>query len=138
MLYLGIDPGDRRTGLAVGDSDTGIVSPVGVVETRDAAQRVALIVQAAVEHGVDALVVGLPLNMDGTTGPAAQKAEALAAQLRGTCGKDVHLHDERLSSFAADGQMAQSGLTHKQKKERRDALAAAVMLKDYLTTREER
>ena len=132
MRYLAIDLGDKRTGLAVGDDGTKIVSPHGVVQTGDSEQRIRGVMQAIEEVGAEALVVGLPLNMDGTEGPGAKKARAVAKVLEQRTGLAVHLFDERLSSAAADEQMSQSGLTHKQKKMRRDALAAGNILRGFL------
>lgn len=138
MRYLCIDLGDQRTGLAVGDVATGIVSPAGVLEIPrgqlNGRALLAGITRAVGTHGPGALVVGLPINMDGSEGQRAK----LVRQFAGLLGKEtnlpVHLHDERLSTAAADWTMARSGLTHGQKKARRDALAAAAILRDFLAT----
>lgn len=138
VRYLCIDLGDRRTGLAVGDDATRIASPIGVLETAiDTSGGDALLDQiahAAEEHldAHDEIVVGLPLNMDGTDGPRAALVRAFADRIASRTGRTVRLHDERLSTASADWSMAQSGMTHKQKKERRDALAAAAILKEFL------
>ncbi|MCW5776423.1 MAG: Holliday junction resolvase RuvX [Phycisphaeraceae bacterium] len=138
MRYLCIDLGDRRTGLAVGDDTTRIASPIGVLDTeidmRGGDTLLDAIAQAAEEHldiG-DEIVVGLPLNMDGTDGPRAALVRAFAERIASRAGRTVRLHDERLSTASADWSMAQSGMTHKRKKERRDALAAAAILKEFL------
>lgn len=132
MRYLAIDLGDRRTGLAVGDEQSGIVSPVRVIDTRSGDERLRQLGVAIEDEQPDALVLGVPLNMDGSVGPAAKKSQALAELLRERFGLAVHLVDERLTSAAADQQMARSGWTHGQKKARRDALAAAAILRDFL------
>ena len=132
MRYLAIDLGDKRTGLAVGDDVTRIAGPVEVIETSSERERLALLVQAVEQHGPDALVVGLPLNMDGTEGAAAAKCRAVGDRLAEQCGLTVHLVDERLSSDHAEGKLDRTGLTHGQKKSRRDALAAATILQDFL------
>ena len=131
---LGVDPGEKRTGLAVGDVASGIASPIGVIVTRDAAERLRRILETAAEYEAHAIVIGLPLNMDGTLGPAAERARDLADQLRHATNLPVHLFDERLTSYAADQQMARTGLTHQQKQNRRDALAAATILRDFFST----
>ncbi len=140
MRYLCIDLGDRRTGLAVGDDATRIASPIGVLETAiDTKGGDALldaIALAADEHldTHDEIVVGLPLNMDGTDGPRSALVRAFAGRISERTGRAVRLHDERLSTASADWSMARTGMTHRQKKERRDALAAAAILKEFLAT----
>jgi len=132
MQYLAIDPGNKRTGLAVGSDVMRIATPLEVVQAANEEQRLAAIRRAIADHEPGALVLGLPLNMDGTEGPAAKSSRELAARLEQTFQLPVHLHDERLTSDQADQQMSQTGLTHGQKKSRRDALAAAVILQDFL------
>ena len=135
MIYLAIDPGGKRTGLAVGDDETGHAGPVDVIEAADPVSLLRGVRRAVEEYAPDALVVGVPYNMDGTEGPAAKRARDLARQLGDETDLPVHLADERLTSYAADQVMKQSGLTHKQKKARRDALAAAAILHDFLMRR---
>lgn len=132
MRYLAIDFGDRRTGLAVGDDGSGIVSPLYVIDTRSPIERDRQLAIAVRDEQPDALVVGLPLNMDGSEGGVAKKMRQLAAAWGERFGLPVVMHDERLSSVAADEQMARSGLTRGQKKQRRDALAAAAILRRFL------
>jgi len=136
MRYLAIDPGGKRTGLALGDEETGSVGPVDVIETVDRQTLVRAITEAAGEYDAEALVIGMPLNMDGTPGPAAKRAEALAQRLERETGLTVHRVDERLTSYAADQRLAGSGLTRGRKKARRDALAAAVILQDFFDRRD--
>ncbi|MEL7087446.1 MAG: Holliday junction resolvase RuvX [Planctomycetota bacterium] len=138
MRYLAIDLGGKRTGLAVGDDASGIVSPVDVIVTANADERLRQLGVAIREHEPDALVLGVPFNMDGSAGPMALKARALGELLTQRFGKPVHEMDERLTSAAADAQMARTGLTHGQKKARRDALAAAAILRDFLESRADR
>lgn len=140
MRYLAIDIGDKRTGLAVGDDETRVVSPLDVVEVPTAERAgeawLDAIARAIADqfgpHAHAELVVGLPLNMDGTEGPRARIVRALAALLVERTKRVVRFQDERLTSVDADWSMAQSGMTHKQKKQRRDALAAAIILRDFL------
>lgn len=137
MRYLCIDIGEKRTGLALGDRVTGLVTPLEVVEAPTQPENGELWLRELSRRihdqiGVrDALVVGLPLNMDGTEGPQAQRVRSLAARLGGRTGHPVHFQDERLTSADADWQLARSGLTHAEKKQRRDALAAAAILRDF-------
>jgi putative Holliday junction resolvase len=135
MRYLAIDYGGKRTGLAVGDDLTRQAGPVGLIETSDNAELLRQLRERIDEFGPDALVIGVPYNMDGTAGPAAKKAEALAMLLEKATGLPVHRVDERLTSYDADERMKQTGLTRGQKKQRRDALAAAAILRDFLEQR---
>jgi len=90
------------------------------------------IANAIQEHAIDALVVGLPLNMDGTLGQRVNITKQFAAQLAEKTNLPLHFQDERLTSAAAEEQLAGSGKTHKQKKKIRDALAATEILNDFL------
>lgn len=141
MRYLAIDLGDKRTGLALGDPVTGIVSPIEVIETPLAANAGAQLladlakrIETHLGRSDAELVLGLPLNMDGSEGPQAKKIRAFGDRLAAISKRIVRYHDERLTSVEADWSMSQSGMTHKQKKERRDALAAAAILRDYFAS----
>jgi putative Holliday junction resolvase len=133
--FLAIDLGGRRTGLALGDSLTNIVAPIGVIEAAKGPALLAALKQSIDEAAPDEIVIGLPLNMDGSEGAAAKAAREFAVEIGKLTSKPVHLHDERLTTFEADSRMAQSGRTHAQKKELRDALAAAALLEDFLRVR---
>jgi putative holliday junction resolvase len=133
--YLAIDPGEKRTGLAVGDDETGHAGPVGLIEPSAPPALLLGIRRAIEEHGPDALLVGIPYNMDGSEGPAARKALALAVLLEEHTGLPVHRVDERLTSFQAEQMLAGRNLTRRQKKTRRDALAAVTLLQDFLARR---
>lgn len=137
MRYLAIDYGEKRTGIAIGDDETGHVAPVTTIISGDSTQRLRELEKLIDTYGPDALIVGLPLNMDGSTGPAALQVQRFTEQLRTRTGLSVHEIDERLTSFAADEQMTQSGLklTRGKKKQHRDALAAAQILRDFLASR---
>lgn len=135
MRYLAIDPGTKRTGLAVGDDETKIAGPIGVIETSNPEERLRQIGLAIASHSPHELVVGLPINMDGTEGPAARQAHVLAEQLTSRFGLEVHLVDERLTSEAANVQLDQRDLTRKGRRARIDALAAATFLQDFLNSR---
>lgn len=151
MRYVALDLGDRRTGLAVGDSETRVVTPLTVIEigvlvaggdallgaiAREVEAQLGLARQATSAgkrlNSPGELVVGLPWNMDGTLGPRAKIVQAFARRVEHRTGRKVHFQDERLTTADADWSMAKSGMTHQQKKERRDALAAAAILKDFL------
>ncbi|MEM7228509.1 MAG: Holliday junction resolvase RuvX [Planctomycetota bacterium] len=131
MRYLSIDLGDRRTGIAAGDDESCIVTPVAVVEVPRGDRLMNAIVDVINDHVPDELVVGLAMNMDGSEGDRAKICREFGLQLQQRTALPVRFQDERLTSFDANEQMAQSGLTHGQKKSLRDALAAAAILRDY-------
>jgi putative Holliday junction resolvase len=131
MRYLAIDLGDKRTGVACGDDILRIPSPVEVIEASSTEVLIARLEKAAREYGPDALVVGLPLNMDGSEGPRAKAAREIAEACAAKLGIPAHMQDERLTSFAAEQSLNRSGRTRGQKKRIRDALAACELLTDY-------
>jgi putative Holliday junction resolvase len=143
VRYIAIDIGDKRTGIAVGDSETSIVSPREVLEVPIVHNGGADLIAAIAKAVADVcgpwqkceLVVGLPLNMDGSEGPQAKKSREVGVRIGEATKRLVHYQDERLTSVEADWSMAQSGLTHGGKKARRDALAAAAILRDFLAAR---
>ena len=129
--WLGIDQGAKRIGVAAGSTGDCIASPLKVISAVPLAAAIDQIIHLAKEYDVAGIVVGWPLNMDDTQGPQALVAQELAVQLAKATGLDVRMWDERLSSFTADQSIA--GLyTRDQKKARQDAVAAAVILKDFL------
>lgn len=132
MRYLALDLGDRRTGIALGDDRTRIVTALDVLVAPRGEALFGALSRVLERIGPDALVVGLPLNMDDTEGPAAKSVRAFGAELAARFALEVHYQDERLTSFAADQSMARSGRTHRQKKAVRDALAAKEILEDFL------
>jgi len=129
--WLGIDHGTKRIGVAVGGTVDGIASPLTVLPAEPFGEVVAKIRELADEYAVEGVVVGWPLNMDDTEGPQGKLARSMASRLAEATGLDVRLWDERLSSFAADEALAGT-YTRKQKRARQDAVAAAVMLQDFL------
>jgi putative Holliday junction resolvase len=132
MRYLAVDLGDKRTGLAVGDDELKMAQPVTVLEIPIGDLLVTAIVDAIEEQDVDALVVGLPLNMDGSLGQRVAITKSFAEKLQAATSLLLHFQDERLTSSAAEEKLSGSGKTHKQKKKIRDALAAAEILNDFL------
>ncbi len=144
MRFLAVDLGDKRTGLALGDDETCLVTPVGVVEVAISVRGGAGLLEALEEHVREQLgepktpgelVFGLPLNMDGTEGPRARLGREFGVRLSAACGRAVHFQDERLTSVDAEWSLARSGLTRGQKKQKLDALAAAAILRDFLQAR---
>jgi len=132
----GIDYGTKRIGLAIGDPDGLIASPLTTLTVRgQPADHASAVIAAVADYDVAAWVVGLPLNMDGTEGPQAKVTRAFAAELSRTSAWPVDFQDERLSSVAADGYLAEADLTRKKRKARRDRVAAQIILQTYLDAR---
>jgi putative Holliday junction resolvase len=137
MRYLAIDLGTKRIGVAIGDDESRIASPLQVIEGKSPDAAIGLIAKLIKSEGVDCIVIGLPLNMDGTLGPAVKHVIQWSKKLTAETGSDPIFVDERLSSFAAEGQLndrqrAGERLTRRKKKQRLDALAAAGFLQAFL------
>jgi putative Holliday junction resolvase len=131
--FLGIDYGTKRIGLAISDADATIASPLAVIVRQGGLdEQVRDVLRAADEYGFEAAVLGLPLNMDGTVGPQAELTRKFGAAFARISGKPVHEWDERLSSRGAEELFAGRQLSRGQKKLRRDALAALIILQGYL------
>ena len=132
MRYLAIDHGQKRTGLAVSDASETLVSPHSVIETQNEDELLKRIISVVDEEKIEAVVIGLPFNMDGSEGPRAKKVRAFAKLLADRLRIPILFHDERLSSFEAEQLMVGMELTRKKKKKRLDAIAAAEILKGFL------
>lgn len=140
MRTLAIDLGARRVGLALSDSGGKWATPYDVVTVSSPEQAIQAILPVIEKEGVECLLVGIPLNMDGSLGPAARSAMQWAQALSDRARKPLTLVDERLSSFVAEQQLMtrkQSGekLTRGKKKQRLDAVAAAGFLQEFLDGR---
>jgi putative Holliday junction resolvase len=130
MRYLAIDYGTKRTGLAICDPAETIVSPLAVLEgQKELLKKIADVVKA---NGVEAIVLGLPLNMDDSEGSQAKLVLNFADQLKEHLGIPIHFQDERLSSFGAEDKLAPAELTRAKKRKRLDAIAAAEILEAFL------
>jgi len=131
--FLAIDYGRKRIGLAIGDSGTGVSSPIApVAGTGDEARDVASIVEAALSYGATEYVLGLPVNMDGTEGEQARITRRFGSKLKKAAKKPVHYWDERLSSSAAEEKLLDSGLQRKKRAARLDSVAAQNILQEFL------
>ncbi|MBI4717804.1 MAG: Holliday junction resolvase RuvX [Planctomycetes bacterium] len=131
--YLGIDYGSRRIGLAVGDTATRVATPLATLAVYGGVrEQVRMVAKYATDYDCQILVVGLPLNMDGTEGPQARQSRAFGEELHLGTGLPVHFCDERLSTDTAEELLRPGDFTIKQKKGRLDRVAAQVMLQGYL------
>jgi putative Holliday junction resolvase len=130
MRYLAIDYGTKRTGLAICDPAETIVSPLAVLEgQKELLKKIADVAKA---NGVEAIVLGLPLNMDDSEGPQAKLVLNFADQLKEHLDIPIHFQDERLSSFGAEDKLATAEFTRAKKRKRLDAVAAAEILEAFL------
>jgi putative Holliday junction resolvase len=126
---LAIDYGAKRTGLAVCDAGERVVSPLTVLHGQKG--LIEKIRQVVAAENIEAIVLGLPLNMDGSEGPQAQRVRTFGGQLR-QIGVPVRFQDERLSSFGAEEKLQEIGLRRGKRQARLDALAAAEILETFL------
>lgn len=134
MRFLGIDYGTRRIGLATGD-ELGVATPIPALVEPELAARRASLAAVVRQRRIQEIVLGYPLNMDGTAGFKAKEIDAVAAELRAEFGLPVHLVDERLTSHVVEQGMNQKQLREIRAKGIIDSRAAAVILQDYLDQR---
>ena len=135
MKILAVDYGASRTGLAVCDPTEFLTTPITPQITLKARPKVAAeVCRIAQEQKAELIVVGLPLNMDGTEGPRAEKSRAVAQRLTEATGLEVVLWDERRSSIEAHGILHANGRKEKKHRQTVDAVAASLILEGYLGT----
>ena len=133
MRIMAIDYGDAHTGIAISDPTgflAGFTTVIDAYRPEAVADRIAVL---AKEHGVEELVLGHPKNMDGTRGPRAEKAEAMAELLKEATGLPVVLWDERRTTIDAHQILMTGGKNAKKRKKVVDAVAASLILEGYLT-----
>jgi len=129
---LAIDYGRVRHGLAVSDGLGLAGHPLPALRRTQASRDLSELRRVVAEHDVRRLVVGLPLNMDGSEGPMAAEARAFAQGLERELGLPVLLEDERLSTDEAESLLREGGLRPSERKTLRDSVAAAVILRAVL------
>ena len=135
MRILAVDYGDQRTGIAVSDP-TGTLAGDAFVLAEWNAERLADKIAAECEkRGVERIVLGNPINMDGSAGPRSEKARAFGALLRERTGLEVVLWDERRTTVEAHGILTANDRHGKRRKQTVDAVAAALILEGYLGRR---
>ena len=130
MKYLGLDLGERRIGVAL--SQGSLAFPQGVLEGKGEGWEVKAIVELVRAEGVERVIVGLPLSLNGTLGPQAQRVLALVDALRQASPVPVETWDERFSTTEAERLLTEAGHRWPSRKAHRDALAAALVLQAYL------
>ena len=133
MRIMAIDYGDAHTGIAISDP-TGFLAGFTTVIDAYRPDRVAeQVARLAREHGAERLVLGHPINMDGTLGPRSEKAQAMKRLLEEVTGLPVALWDERRTTIDAHQILFNSGKNARKRKKVVDAVAASLILEGYLT-----
>ncbi len=129
---LGIDHGTVRIGIACCDPDRKIASPMETYARKSPEKDAAYFVKLVKEEGFVEAVVGLPISLNGTEGPACKLCREYGEWFRTAVNIPVSYHDERFTTTAAEELLWAAGLNHKQRQQRRDKLAAMLMLQAYL------
>ena len=135
MIILGIDLGKARTGVAICDRGELLASPLTVVNEHNRERLIEAVSSLARERGAELLAVGLPRNMDGTEGESAQNAREVGALLEAATGLPVEFVDERGTTVTAHGYLNDTNTRGKRRKAVVDAVAATVILQNYLDYR---
>ena len=136
---LGIDFGEARTGLAVSDASRLLASGIGNIKGGGLEKSVAAIAEVVTTEHISAIVLGLPVNMNGTEGPRAARIRQLAAILEERLPDvPLALMDERMTTMAASRFLNETNTRGKKRKETVDAVAATIILQNYLDFRRNR
>ena len=132
MRILALDHGTKRVGVAVSDETKTIAQPLEYIPAEPFVDFLARLKQLIREKEIDLILLGLPRNMNGSYGPAALKVQAFAAALQNAITVPIKMVDERLTSTQANRVLIQGNVRRKQRKEKTDQTAAAILLQTYL------
>ncbi len=132
MVILALDVGEARIGVAVSDPSATLASPRGLIRRHSNAQALAAVAREVAAVGAELIVVGLPLSLDGVVREQARRVQRFGERLRSQVAVPVVYQDERLSTVTAAEALRAAGVRPDRIKERLDAAAAAVILRDYL------
>ena len=135
MLIMSVDSGEARTGIAICDKTETLASPVCVITEYNFEKRVQKVCAKALELGAEHIVVGLPKNMDGSEGESAQAARAFGEMLKEKTELPLEFGDERGTTITAHGYLNNTDTRGKKRKNVVDAVAATIILEDYLRKR---
>ena len=135
MIIMSVDLGKARTGIAVCDKTEFLASPYTVIFEKSPERLLQKAAQTAKETAAELIVVGLPKNMDGTEGESAQNARAFAQTLTELCGIETVMQDERGTTVTAHNYLNLTNTRGKKRKNTVDAVAAVIILQDYLDKR---
>ncbi len=132
MRILAIDYGDARIGLALSDESETLASPLGTYKSQTMRKDIDAIAAIAKENGAGLIVLGLPLNMDGTRGERASKTESFGKVLEKVSGLKVVYKDERLTTVSAEKTLIECNMRREKRKQVIDTLSAQIILQSYL------
>ena len=132
MRILALDHGTKRIGVAVSDETKTIAQPLEYILADPFAEFLERLKKLLAEKQVDFILVGMPRNMDGSYGPATQKVEAFIAVLKTAVTVPIKTWDERLTSTMANRVLIQGNVRRDKRKQKVDAMAAAILLQSYL------
>ena len=135
MIAISVDLGHARTGLAVSDSSGFLASSLCVITEYNDEKLIDKIAEKVLETKAQIIVVGLPRNMDGTEGESARRARDIAARLTEKTGIPHHMQDERGTTVTAHNYLSAGNVYGKKRKQKVDAVAASIILQDYLDSR---
>ncbi|MGR3839475.1 MAG: Holliday junction resolvase RuvX [Cognatishimia sp.] len=129
---MGLDLGTKTIGVAVSDTFQSVATPLETIKRRQFSKDAARILEIIAERNVGAIVLGMPLNMDGTEGPRAQSTRAFARNLEKLCPLPITFWDERLSTVAAERALLEADTSRKRRSEVIDHVAASYILQGVL------
>ncbi|MBI4303767.1 MAG: Holliday junction resolvase RuvX [Chloroflexi bacterium] len=132
MRILGLDVGDRRIGVALSDPGGILATPLTIIERPDDKQAIDAIVSIINQHQVNKVIVGLPYSMDGSLGLQADKVTIFVQHLGTHTNVPIEYRDERLTTVTAKQLMQEANPRKTKRRERDDAVAAAIILQGYL------
>ena len=138
MIIMSVDLGKARTGIAISDSGESFAFPKTVITEYNTEKLINKISALADEYGAELIVVGYPKNMDGSLGSRAEECKEIAERIGLASGKNTVLWDERCTTVSAHTALNITDTRGKKRKEVIDAVAAVIILEDYLKYRKNR
>ncbi len=138
MIIMSVDLGKARTGIAVCDKTEFLASPYTVIFEKSPSRLIKKAAECAKETKAELIVVGLPKNMDGSEGESAQNARAFAEKLSALTGIETVMQDERGTTISAHNFLSETNTYGKKRKNVVDAVAATIILQDFLDARKQK
>lgn len=132
MRTLGLDPGTKRIGVAISDELNFLARPLEIIERKNASEDLRRIGEIVKLNNVNKIVVGMPINMNGSMGEKANDAKKFAETLKAIPGVEIDFFDERLSTVQANNVLIEADISRKKRKGITDKLAAQFILQGYL------